>query len=201
MKKVLCALLAMALLCGAVVAEAKTVRPMSPGIDPAAPADGVYPVAFQPADLSGGVLKLTIYAEDCYDIAELDALAVGDILWAGGEAIAIESLERDGGLVINGGIEEDGFYMLPFEEDNCWKMYLLDGYPTYTECGGTALPLADDATFTDGWDIAREPVTAGGAEAVAAAVNGTDMEDFIPYNTTVRVEGGRIVEIFRDFIP
>ena len=63
------------------------------------------------------------------------------------------------------------------------------------------LPLADDVTFTDGWDIEKEPVTVTGAEAVAEAIAGTEMDAFIPQNTTVRVEDGKIVEIIREYMP
>ena len=67
--------------------------------------------------------------------------------------------------------------------------------------GETTLPLADDVTFTDGWNIEKEPLTVRGADAVAEAINGTDMDYFSPLNTTVRVEGGKIVEIVRAYMP
>ena len=56
-------------------------------------------------------------------------------------------------------------------------------------------------TFTDSWDIEQEPQTASGAEAVAEAITGTEMDYFSPLNTTVRVEDGKIVEIIRTYMP
>lgn len=202
MKKILCALLTLALLlCGLAVAEGRTVQPMAPEIDLAALADGTYGVAFQPDDLADGALKCTVYTEDCYDIVDISTLEVGDTIWAGGVEIEIKSLERDDDLLINGGIDEDGYNLRAYDEDNCWKMALEDDYATWTDRGETTLPLADGVTFTDGWNIDQEPVTATGAEAVAEAIHGTDMDSFICLNTTVRVEGGKVVEIVRAFMP
>lgn len=203
MKKFICTLTVLALLfCGLAMAEGKTIMPMAPQIDLAAPEDGIYDVAFEPADLADGALKFTIYTEDCYDIVDISTLEVGDVIYAGGIDIEIDSLEaKDGDLLINGGIDEAGFNLRPYDEDNCWKMALEDDYATWTEAGETTLPLAEDATFTDGWDIEKEPVTVNGAEAVAEAITESEMDYFSPLNTTARVEGGEIVEIIRTYIP
>ena len=111
MKKIVCVLTALALLCGLALAEGNAIKPMTPDIDLAAPADGIYVAMFRPAD------------------------------------------------------------------------------------------LADDVIFTDGWDIESAPVTVAGAEAVAEAIHGTELDAFICCNTTVRVEGGRIAEIVRVYMP
>ena len=50
-------------------------------------------------------------------------------------------------------------------------------------------------------ELTNAPVTATGAEAVAEAITGTELDAFVPESTTVRVEGGQIVEIVRVFIP
>ena len=44
------------------------------------------------------------------------------------------------------------------------------------------------------------PATASGAAEVEAAIAGTEMDYFSPLNTTVRVEGGEIVEIVRAYM-
>ena len=203
MKKIICVLITLSmLLCGLAMAEGKTVKPMAEEINLAAPADGIYGVAFEPADLADGALKFTVYTEDIYDIVDISTLEVGDTIYIGGEACAVESLSREGEpLLINGGADEGGFTLFPYDEDNCWKVVQDDDYATWTAVGETTLPLAGDATFTDGWDIDKEPVTVSGAEAVAEAINGTEMDAFVCLNTTVRVEGGRIVEIVRSYMP
>ena len=202
MKKIICVLITLSmLLCGLAMAEGKTVKPMDV-LDTAALTDGTYAASFEPADLADGALKLTVYTEDIYDIVDINTLKVGDTIYIGGEACAVESLSREGEpLLINGGANEGGYDLFPFDEDNCWKVQLDDDYATWTAQGEATLPLAGDATFTDGWDIEKEPVTVSGAEAVAEAINGTEMDAFVCLNTTVRVEGGRIVEIVRSYMP
>ena len=202
MKKIVCALIACAmLLCCLALAEGNAIKPMIPEIDLTAPADGIYGVEFAPADLADGALKFTIYTEDCYDIVDISNLAVGDTITVSGVDYEVTSVERADDLLINGGLDADDFNLRAYEEDNCWKIALEDDYATWTLCGETTLPLADDVTFTDGWDIEKDPVTVSGAEAVAEAINGTDMDSFMYYNTTVRVEDGKIVEIIRAYMP
>ena len=185
----------------AVQATGKVVEPMVPEYDFSALADGTYPVSFERSSLADGALTFTVCSQDVYDIVDINTLEVGDVISVSGTDVRIESLERGEDLIVNGGLIEDGFVLRSFEEDNCWKVVLLDDYNTYTERGEATLPLADDVTFTDGWDIEKDPVTVTGAEAVAAAIAGTEMDYFDPLNATVRVEGGKIVEIQRDYIP
>ena len=106
MKKIFAMILTLALLlCGFAMAEGKTVKPMVTEIDLAAPADGIYAAYFAPADLGDGQLKFTIYTEDCYDIVDIDTLAVGDTIIAGGIDIKIETLESSWQTIMKG-IEE-----------------------------------------------------------------------------------------------
>jgi len=180
----------------------RTVEPMVPEYDLEALADGVYPVYFDPANLADGTLSLTVYSQDVFDIVDISTLEVGDSLVVNGIPFVVETLERDDGdLLINGGLDNGGLTLRAFDEDNCWKAVMEDDQNTYTERGDATLPLADDVTFTDGWDIEKDPVTVSGAEAVADAITGTDMNYFSSLNTTVRVEGGKIVEIVRAYMP
>ena len=184
------------------VETGKAIEPADPGYDLAALGDGEYPAAFAPEALADGALSFYVYSEDIYDIVDISEMAEGDTFWLGGLDFEVESLEReDDLLLINGGNENNGFTLRAYDEDNCWKVVMEDDYSTYTERGDAALPLADSVTFTDGWDIEKDPVTVSGAEAVADAITGTDMNYFSSLNTTVRVEGGKIVEIVRAYMP
>ncbi len=203
MRKAVCVITVLVILLSCLAAaEGKIIKPMAPEIDLAAPADGIYGVVFKPADLSDGALKFTVYTEDCYDIIDINTLEPGDTIYFGGLDFVIDTVEQsDGLLLINGGMDEGGFDLRSFDEDNCWKVVMEDDYATWTAFGETVVPLDDAVTFTDGWDIEKEPVTFSGAEAVAEAINGTDMDYFAYINTTLRIENGKIVEIVRSYIP
>lgn len=181
----------------------RIVTPNNPEIDIFDLTDGIYPAAFEPADLADGALTFTVYWEDTFDIVEISQLAPGDSLFVGEILVDVETVEEDadGDLLINGGLDEGGVTLRAYDEDNVWRAVLEDDTHTYFNWGETTLPLADDVTFTDGWDIEKDPVTATGADAVAEAITGTNMDAFIPESTAVRVEDGQIVEIVRVFIP
>lgn len=206
--KTILAIMMIAALCagGVVLAEeptAKIITPNNPEIDIEALADGEYPVAFEPAALADGELTFTVYWEDTFDVVEISQLAPGDTLYVGDTVVDVETVEQDeyGDLLINGGLDNGGVTLRAYDEDNCWRAVLEDDYHTYFNWGEATLPLSEDVTFTDGWDIEKDPVTVSGAEAVADAITGTDMNYFSSLNTTVRVEGGKIVEIVRAYMP
>ena len=178
------------------------VTPNNPEIDIEALADGEYPAAFEPADLADGALTFTVYWEDTFDVVEISQLAPGDSLFVDDTLVDVETVEEDDGdLLINGGLDEGGVTLRAYDEDNVWRAVLENDLHTYFNWGETTLPLADDVTFADSWDIEKDPVTVTGAEAVADAITGTDMNYFRSLNTTVRVEGGKIVEIVRAYMP
>ena len=178
------------------------ITPNNPEIDIDALANGEYPAAFDHDGLSDGALTFTVYWEDTFDIVEISLLAPGDTLYVGDTVVEVETVkEDDGDLLINGGLDEGGVTLRAYDEDNCWRAVEYDDQHTYMNWGETTLPLADDVTFTDGWDNEKDPETATGLEAVAEAITGAEMDAFIPQNTTVRVEDGQIVEIVREYIP
>ena len=206
--KTILAIMMIAALCagGVVLAEeptAKIITPNNPEIDIEALADGEYPAAFEPAALADGELTFTVYWEDTFDVVEISQLAPGDTLYVGDTVVDVETVEQDeyGDLLINGGLDNGGVTLRAYDEDNCWRAVLEDDLHTYFKWGETTLPLSEDVTFTDGWDIEKDPVTVSGAEAVADAITGTDMNYFSSLNTTVRVEDGKIVEIIRTYMP
>jgi hypothetical protein len=57
-----------------------------------------------------------------------------------------------------------------------------------------------DAVYTDASDIDAEPVKAQG-EAMVDAMLASDNDSFDQYNTTVRIESGRVVEVKRNYMP
>ena len=44
-------------------------------------------------------------------------------------------------------------------------------------------------------------MTVSGAEAVSAAIAASELDSFIQWNTSLRVENGRTVEIVREYMP
>ena len=208
MKKMICALLALAMiLCTFAMAE--TIAPQFTELNTT---DATYPAAFSRGDLKGGVLNnVRLFTEDLYDIVDVSKMAVGDTFEAEGKTITIETIEQNkfGDIDINGGFEAENGYTLTNPEDtNGWTTTGYDDFCTYTERGTVSLDLAENVTFTDKWDLdlaaieaGREPLTASGIEAVTRAIMESENDSFNERNTELVIENGKVVEITRDFTP
>ena len=207
MKKMICALLALAmLLCASAMAQ--TIAPQN-WFDPN---EGTYPAAFDRAALKDGTLHgVRLYTEDWYDIVEVSTMAVGDTFEAEGKSVTVESrgVDEFGQITINGGYEQENGYTLTTEEDtNGFTTTGYDDACTYTERGTLDLALAESVTFTDSYDIdadaiinGKQPLTATGIEAVTEAIMSSEFDSFYAYNTKVVIENGKVVEITRRFVP
>ena len=181
---------------------AATIAPQFDGLDTN---EGTYPAAFDRDGLKDGALtNVRVFTEDWYDIVDVAQMKVGDTFEAEGKTVIINSLETDenNNININGGMDEDGGYTLTTEEDtNGWTTLMWDDFCICTERGTFDLALAENVRFTDGWDIEKEPVTAEGIEAVTAAIMASENDSFDEYNTTLVIEGGKVVEINRRYVP
>lgn len=180
--------------------EGKVIYPMSDTVDMN---EGTYPVEFEPGNVADGqIANAHIYTEDCYDIVDMAQMKAGDALFIEGRVVIIDTLEEDEyGKQINGGFEVGGYTMQSEEEDNCFKSVGYDDYHTYTQREVATLKLSENVTFTDGWDIEKEPETFTGIEAVTKAITQSEFEFFDFDNTELRLEGGEVVEIIRRYVP
>lgn len=146
-------------------------------------------VTFIPAEITSGVqdgsLAAKIFSYDLYKKEDIENLSVGDQItlheegaaWNQFVTVAVESIERNDQyhlVSINGGMEEQ---------------YGLD------------LPLAEDVVLKDSSaDPQAEAVETTGASAVAAAIN-ADPDNWTVYNTTLVVQGGKVQEVRRIWVP
>ena len=184
---------------------AKTVAPMAVDVDVNDMPDGIYPVSFNRGDLFAGASgsfmnAVHIYTQDWYDIVDVNTLAAGDTVIVEGEEIPVVSVERgEYGITVNAG-QDDEFTFASEEDSNGFFIRGLDDIATYTDHGVTTLQIDPSATFTDAWDIESEPVTVdfGG---IIEAMQSSEVEYFVQYNTVVRVEDGKVVEINRCYVP
>jgi hypothetical protein len=186
----------------------KTVAPQAVDVDVNALADGQYPVAFDRGDILSGstgiyMNAVHIYSMDVYDIVDVDTLTAGDTLVVSGEAIPVTSVERrDSDVLVNGGLDgENGVVLGPIGEDsNGYRVWLESDLPTYTELCVTTLVLADNAVFNDSWNIEADPVKAD-YDGIVKAITESENDYFGQYNTTIRLENGKVVEINRVYVP
>ena len=178
--------------------------------------DDTQTTTFVSASITSGVQdgKLTakVFSYDLYKKEDIEDLAVGDKItfheegaaWNQFVTVAVESIEKNNQyhlVTINGGMEEQYGLDLKLEEDGTYRTMTFDDYPVYYEMGEKTLPLADGVVLKDSSaDPQAEAVETTGADAVAAAIN-AGPDNWTVYNTTLVVQGGRVQEVRRIWVP
>ncbi len=173
-------------------------------------------VTFIPAEITSGVqggnLTAKIFSYDLYKKEDVEKLAVGDQItlheegaaWNQFVTVAVESIEKNDQyhlVTINGGIEQPGGLDLKLEDDDTYRTMTFDDYPLYYEMGEKTMPLAEDVVLKDSSaDPQAEAVETTGVDAVAAAIN-ADPDNWTTYNTTLVVQGGKVLEVRRIWVP
>ena len=177
--------------------------------------DDTQTITFVSAAITSGVQngKLTakVFSCDIYKKEEIEKLAVGDKIIFHEEGAAqdqcviteVKSIERNDQhhlVSINGGMEQPGGLDLKLEDD-VYRTMTFDDYPVYYEMGEKTMPLAEDVVLKDSSaDLQAEAVETTGADAVAAAIN-ADPDNWTTYNTTLVVQGGKVLEVRRIWVP
>lgn len=164
------------------------------------------------SEVKGGEVTLRVYSYDVYDKDAVDDLAVGDKIRCHKEymtgnqlaEIEVQSIEKNDKysiVSINGGMEnEDGLDLMQMDNDR-YRTLTDDDYPVYYEVGEKTCTLADDVILKDSSaDPQAEAVETTGADAVAVVLN-AEPDGWHVYNTTVVVQGGKILEIRRIWVP
>lgn len=178
--------------------------------------DDTQTITFVSAAITSGVQdgKLTakVFSCDIYKKEEIEKLAVGDKItfheegaaWNQFVTVAVESIEKNDQyhlVTINGGMEEQYGLDLKLEEDGTYRTMTFDDYPVYYEMGEKTLPLAGGVVLKDSSaDPQAEAVETTGADAVAAVIN-ADPDNWTTYNTTLVVQGGKVLEVRRIWVP
>ena len=177
--------------------------------------DDTQTTTFVSASITSGVQngKLTakVFGYDIYKKEEIEKLAVGDKIIFHEEGAAqdqcviteVKSIERNDQhhfVSINGGMEQPGGLDLKLEDD-AYRTMTFDDYPVYYEMGEKTMPLAEDVVLKDSSaDPQAEAVETTGADAVAAAIN-ADPDNWTTYNTTLVVQGAKVLEVRRIWVP
>jgi hypothetical protein len=144
-------------------------------------------------------MNVTIYTYDAYDLVEIALLQVGDrIVTHAGEVDIISIRHLPGGTIaINGGWEEDGLTLMTDDSGFYYAIGANDARSWY-EIGKATIRVSVDFRGYDQSDLEMgEVVFYPGSFLVNEVTN----YDFTPYNTTIRIEEGQVVELHRMYMP
>lgn len=144
-------------------------------------------------------MELKIYTYDQYDMVDIATLKVGDTIIRHSGAVEVLSLERSesGRIRINGGLENNGFDLTTDDSGMFYEIGFND-IKNWYEVGAAIIRVSADFKGIDYTDLDLGEVTIHPEDFLNGAVTNYD---FTPYNTTVRVENGQIVEMNRRYTP
>lgn len=166
--------------------------------------DAILAVSFEEGDAyvdDTGIMQmdLKIYSYDMYDMTDIAELEVGDTLVRYSGEVEVTSLERNdtGTIYINGGLEMGGFDLVT---DECGVFYEsgYNDHKNWYEVGEATIRVSVDFQGVDNADLdQRDLILYPGSFLIGEVTN----YNFTPYNTTIRVENGQVIELTRRYIP
>ena len=144
-------------------------------------------------------MDLKLYSYDQYDMVDISRLKVGDILVTHAGEVEITALDRNenGTILINGGLDENGFDLITNETGVYYECGYSDA-KNWHEIGEATIRVSVDFMYYDTSDLDKGELLYYPGDFLIGAV--TDY-NFTPYNTTIRVENGQIIEMHRVYTP
>ena len=144
-------------------------------------------------------MDVKIYTYDQYDLVDIALLQAGDILVTHAGEIEVIRVERKGSgmIAINGGLEAGG---LDLTTGECGVYYVIGANDAkdWYEIGEATIRVSVDFRGYDQSDLELgEIIFYPGSFLVNEITN----YDFTHYNTTIRVEAGQVVELYRMYMP
>ena len=132
-------------------------------------------------------------------MVDIANLKVGDtVVRHSGEVKVISKEQNEAGTIyINGGLENGGFGLVT---DDCGIFYEkgFNDVKNWYEIGEATIRVSADFKGIDRADLELGEVIIYPGDFLIGAVTNYD---FTPYNTTIRIEAGQIIEMNRRYIP
>lgn len=194
-----------AMLCGcAQKVEHKSIAPLPSGLEINNLHDCTVSAAFTSDDFRwmGGNLCMTVYNQVLYDAVEISQMQVGDTLIYESKPLVINKMENaDGGININGGLEEGGCWLVGYE-GGTYVARTWDDHAIYSKLGDAEVALSEDFIIVDCGIEPSDPVDTIRMEQKLYLENLQDYRrEFNQLNTRVTIENGLVTEINRRWIP
>lgn len=161
-------------------------------------------VGFNTTDFnwSDSTLKVTIYQENRYHTADVEALQIGDTLLYEGKKMPINTIETIKDIIqINGDLEHGGVNLTSCN-DGTYRATSFDDHSVFTKIGNTTFPIGNTLRLIDCGENPQDAST-----TITSGIQGyldsipNYRKNFAPINTTISIAGGVVTEIHRIWIP
>ena len=166
--------------------------------------DAIFAISLEKGDAyvdEEGILQIdvTIYTYDMYDMVDVAMLEVGDTIvrYSGEVEVTSKEQTETGLIVINGGLEEGGFD-LTTNDGGIYYEIGFDDAKNWYEVGTATLRVSTEFEGFDNADPDAGEVIFYPGDLLNDAIENFY---FTPHNTTIRTEGGQVVEMNRRYVP
>ena len=145
-------------------------------------------------------MDVTVYTYDLYDMVDIASLKEGDIIVIREQEIKVTSLEQNdyGTILINGGLECNGFEL--FNNDSgVWFESGYNDVKSYYEIGKKTIRVSPDFEFYDSSDLDKGEIIYYPGDFLTDDAG--IVYHFVPDNTSIVIENGMIIKMYRKYIP
>lgn len=144
-------------------------------------------------------MKVKIYTYDRYDLADIANLKVGDTItgYAGSVEVTALQTKEDGTVLINGGLDENGIELTTDDSGVFYEEGFSD-IKSWYEIGTATIRVSADFVGCDHSDLDRGEVVFDSNDFLLGEI---ENYNFTPYNTTIRIAEGQVVELNRRYTP
>lgn len=144
-------------------------------------------------------MDVTVYTYDYYDMVDMAALKEGDTIIIRGQEVKVVSLERtDSGLLINGGLDENG-YEFRTDDTTVWYESGYSDMKAYYAVGKATIRVSADMNFYDSSDLDKGEIMYYPGDFLTDKAG--IVYHFVPYNTSIVIEDGKIIKMYRSYMP
>lgn len=145
-------------------------------------------------------MKVTVYDYDVYDMVDVSLLKEGDTIEIRNQEIQITSIEQNdyGTIIINDGIDNGG-YELSTNDNGVYYECGYSDIKSYYEIGQATLEVSQDFKYTDASDLENGEVVYYPGDFLT---DDAGIEYFFNQNnTTITIEGGKVIAMKRIYMP
>ncbi len=144
-------------------------------------------------------MDVTVYTYDLYDMVDIASIKEGDTIVIREQDVKITSLERnEKGIIINGGLDDNG-YELGTDDTTVWYECGYSDIKSYYELGKVTIRVSADMNFYDSSDLDKGEVMYYPGDFLTDKAG--IVYHFVPNNTSIVIEDGMIVKMYRKYMP
>ena len=144
-------------------------------------------------------MDVIVYDYDLYDMVDMASLKEGDVIVIREQEVTVTSVERsEKSIFINGGLDNNG-YEFGTDDTTVWYERGYSDAKSYYEVGKATIRVSADMNFYDNSDLDKGEVLYYPGDFLTDKAG--IVYHFVPNNTSIVIENGKIISMYRSYMP